>query len=117
MAAPLIVPNKILGGIKMNNSENFCPCCGRHCSVENLHCPRGKAHFGIETDGEQSSHHHISGNMTNDEKVIALMRGCGHFLHHNMHGNTDNLLSALSENEKTELISILEKCLTSWENI
>ena len=39
-----------------SNSENVCPCCGRHCSAENLHCQRGMAHFGIKAAGEQEDH-------------------------------------------------------------
>lgn len=108
----------------MNSTTgNVCPCCGRHCSVENLHCERGMAHFGIEIDGKQETHHHFHGkenfdkeNMTIDDKVISLLRGCGHYLHHNASGESEELLSMLSVDEKKELISILKKCLKKWNN-
>jgi hypothetical protein len=82
--------------------------------VEDLHCPRGKAHFGIETNGAQEKqHHHFHDkeNMTIDDEVISLLRRCGHYLHHNMNaGGGEELLSALSEGEKKELIKLLNKC-------
>lgn len=104
------------------DESNVCPCCGRHCNVDNLHCPRGRAHFGIETEPGQEEHHHHHGHdradMTIDDKVISLMRGCGHHLHHNMDENSssEQMLSCLSPDEKKELISLLKKCLKSWDN-
>ena len=105
------------------DDKNVCPCCGRHCSVDNLHCPRGRAYFGIETDAgheEKHPHHHghDKADMTIDDKVISLMRGCGHYLHHSMgeDSSSEQMLSCLSHEEKKELISLLKKCLQSWEN-
>lgn len=103
-----------------SNENNVCPCCGRHCSIENLHCPRGRAHFGVEAKAGQGEHHHHEhdrADMTIDDKVISLMLGCGHHLHHNMgeDENSEQLLSFLTHEEKKELISLLKKCLQNWE--
>jgi hypothetical protein len=55
--------------------------------------------------------------MTVDDKVIALMRGCGHYLHHSMGAeNSKELLLMLSEDEKRVLCSLLKKCLKAWNN-
>lgn len=105
-----------------NFDENkVCPCCGRHCSVDNLHCPRGRAHFGIEAEagqeGHRHGHAHDRADMTIDDKVISLMRGCGHYLHHHMNEDisSEQMLSVLSNEEKKDLISLLKKCLHNWE--
>lgn len=51
--------------------------------------------------------------MNENDKVIILLRKCGHYLHHNVgHGeNVDSakLLETLSDEEKEVLISLLEK--------
>jgi len=95
--------------------ENCCPCCGRHCSVESLHCNRGRAHFGI--DGVKDRHRENIEN--SDERLIVLLRRCGHFLHHNIgrEGDTAPLLSALTDDERATLESLLEKCLNSWQDL
>lgn len=100
-------------------SDNFCPCCGRHCPADDLHCPRGREYFGMETDTSgrhDNAHHHGHSDtgMTIDDKVISLLLKCGHHLHHNTdRGNAD--ISFLSEEEKHEFISLLKKCLKNWE--
>lgn len=101
---------------------DLCPCCGRNCPRENLHCPRGKEYFGIETDTmseERGGHHHghADADMTIDDKVIALLRKCGHYLHHNKgkdNFDSEQSLSFLSNDEKHELITLLKKCLQHW---
>lgn len=103
-----------------NNESNVCPCCGRHCSVNELSCRRGMEHFGVEPETNMEMKHHHEQNradMTIDDKVISLMRRCGHHLHHNVNDNVggEQLLSALSHDEKKELISLLKKCLKSWQ--
>lgn len=40
------------------NNTGKCPCCGRHCSVDNLHCPRGQAHFGQEPEHSKHAGRH-----------------------------------------------------------
>ena len=32
------------------DGKEVCPCCDRHCPVDNLHCPKGKEHFGIPVE-------------------------------------------------------------------
>ena len=52
-----------------------------------------------------------------DEKLLVLLRKCGHFLHHSVgrDGDTAPLLRALTPEEKLILETLLEKCLKSWE--
>lgn len=47
------------------DGKEVCPCCDRHCPVDNLHCPKGKEHFGLPVEegeregrGEHGEHRH-----------------------------------------------------------
>lgn len=90
--------------------EKNCPCCDRHCPVEQLSCPRGRDYFSVgdQRNGQRPARE--------DEKMIVLLRKCGHFLHHSvgMDGDTAPLASALSPEERASLEALLEKCLESW---
>lgn len=93
--------------------EERCPCCDRHCPAEQLSCPRGQAHFSA---GDKGSGHRTARPVREDEKMIVLLRKCGHFLHHNvgMDGDTAPLVNALCPEERAALEALLEKCLESW---
>lgn len=101
--------------------EKVCLRCHNHCSVDQLHCSKGKEDFGLPTD---KNARHNNGekpldekDMTLDEIVLALMRQCGHFLHHNIEHkeNIDTLkLDFYTEQEKRELIQLLKICLNKW---
>lgn len=96
--------------------EKNCPCCENHCSVEHLGCPTGKEHFGIK-DAERP---HPAGQPERaEDKVIVLLRKCGHFLHHNVgrDGDTASLLEGLPPQEREELARLLEKCLENWQRL
>lgn len=93
------------------NGESSCPCCGRHCPVDNLQCPRGRMHFGAE-GGEAEQQRHKPPKI-NDEAVALLLK-CGHHLHHGPTENLDNALSFLSADEKGELTRLLNKCVEYW---
>ena len=102
------------------SGDQTCPCCGNHCSVEALKCPKGREHFGLGGGEKQDRR---QGNRppepsTPEEKVIALLRKGGHYLHHNFGKGEQpdhaKLLSALSEEEKASLTTLLEKCVESW---
>lgn len=108
------------------NKEKVCPKCENHCPPDQLKCPGGMKYFGA--DGSVNGEHQRFGgpphnidisSMPTDEAVIMLLRKCGHYLHHNAGhgGNIDaaRLLSALSEDEKTELIMLLKKCSQGWQ--
>lgn len=103
--------------MKLNFEKGgVCPCCGRHCSVDNLHCPKGRNYFGLEDTGAQHDRHrHFYDDTTVDGKAITMMLRCGHFLHHSA-GEEPISLSCLSEEEKAVLISLLNKCLESWKH-
>ena len=83
--------------------ENTCPHCEQHCPADNPRCPNGKEYFGTGSA---------------DEKAVVLLRKCGHFLHHSIGrgGDASHLMDALTETEKAELESLLEKCLNSWQS-
>ena len=106
--------------------EKNCPCCERHCPENDLGCRRGREHFGGEGNsrgahGARESHgphgSHGPRESRPEEKALALLRKCGHFLHHSgdTAGNPAQLLSVLTEEERTRLETLLEKCLNSWQ--
>ena len=90
--------------------EKNCPCCDKHCPVEKLSCGEGRRHFGME-DARHAD--------APDERMIVLLRKCGHFLHHSMGSGADAapLTEALSAEERATLENLLEKCLKHWETL
>ncbi len=96
------------------NSNNVCPCCGRHCAADNLHCSRGKSYFGQETE-QTNEKGRYNGNIK-DETVMLLLK-CGHLLHHGLRERAENedILQFLSPEEKKELTMLLKKCIDTWE--
>ena len=87
--------------------EKNCPCCDKHCPVEKLSCGEGRRHFGKEMEDRPQ------------ERMIVLLRKCGHLLHHSLGPGTDAapLTEALSAEERATLESLLEKCLKHWERL
>lgn len=59
---------------------------------------------------------HVSANI--DDTAVRLLRQCGHYLHHSagkeQGKSNEELLAALSDEEKRALSDILQKCLDSW---
>ena len=94
-----------------SENHDVCPCCGRHCPADDLHCPRGKKHF--EGEGGAAEHHNHHTPQIKDETAVLLLK-CGHYLHHGLTENADNILSFLSDDEKNELTKLLNKCLEHW---
>ena len=90
--------------------EKNCPCCDKHCPVEKLSCGEGRRHFGME-DARHAG--------APEERMILLLRKCGHFLHHSMGPGADAapLTEALSAEERATLERLLEKCLKHWETL
>ena len=87
--------------------EKNCPCCDKHCPVEKLSCGEGRRHFGKEMEDRPQ------------ERMIVLLRKCGHLLHHSLGPGTDAapLTEALSAEERATLEKLLEKCLKHWETL
>lgn len=58
--------------------------------------------------------------MNTDDAAIVSLRRCGHFLHHSAGAGTEQkktnqeLLKALTEDEKKTLTQLLQKCLMDW---
>ena len=102
--------------------EKNCPCCDRRCPAEQLHCNRGREHFGLPLEEERGGHGHgghgehghseHGHGRPNEDPLIMLLRRCGHYLHHGA-GEAD--LSALTREERAELARLLQKCLDSWQ--
>ena len=54
--------------------------------------------------------------MTTSEITYALLRSCGHYLHHaSGEGSPETMFAALSEDEKKELNALLRKVVRSWK--
>ncbi|HBA62516.1 MAG TPA: hypothetical protein DCZ20_01520 [Lachnospiraceae bacterium] len=53
------------------------------------------------------------------QAILTELRKCGHFLHHNFgNGNTPEtaeVLAALTEEEKAELLHLLRKCTQNFK--
>lgn len=95
----------------MTQKENNCPCCENHCPQEHLQCAKGMEHFG--TASVEPSQ--MTTEMTTEDRVLQLLRKCGHYLHHNAGRDADSaaLLSALSDEEKESLAALLSRCVQS----
>lgn len=96
--------------------DSTCPCCEKHCPQNYLSCHRGLEYFKIKEDGHR---HHSDIPVNSEEKIIILLRKCGHFLHHNVgrDENVEPLLNALTSEERKTLEMLLEKCLYNWQNL
>lgn len=98
-----------------HRADSVCPCCGHHCPADNLNCPRGKMYFGQTEDTEKHSGRGHGNNMPDiKDETVALMLKCGHYLHHGLTDENENILSFLSDDEKTELTKLLKKCVEQW---
>ena len=98
-----------------DNSE-VCPNCGRHCTADNLHCPRGEAYFGLKTSKPLIPNGRPQDRIR--DETVMLMLECGHTLHHGLMEQAENedILQFLSPDEKNELTLILKKCVNAWDN-
>lgn len=81
-----------------------CPQCDNHCPADALQCGKGRRFFGVE-EGDHS--HGESGSLT------GLFHRCEHFVHH-AGVEEGTLFQVLTEEEKTELQSLLEKLDAGW---
>lgn len=132
-----------------NNKITNCNQCPNQCPADALKCGRGRHYFeqlenpeGFKMDekgehghgeghgenhghreshghGENHGHGHKEGHGRSDD-LYGLMRGCGHYLHHNSGGHQEaggenGLFAALDEGEQECLKGLLKKLLNSWE--
>lgn len=93
-------------------AEKTCPQCENHCSADALKCGKGEKYFGVQHQEKDIS------SMTPEERILILLRKCGHHLHHNVGHDTDAaaLVNMLTTEEKTSLEEILQKCLQHWKS-
>lgn len=95
----------------METTNKNCPECDNHCPVEDLKCKKGAEHFGVPLKEKDIS------MLPAEERIIVLLRKCGHHLHHNVGRGADtaSLVNVLSEEEKSSLEALLQKCLKHWQ--
>lgn len=90
--------------------ETNCPCCNKHCSVEELRCRRGMEYFNNKDIlNEQSlndeSENELSQEIANEDfeqRLYKQIRACGRFLHHQggRKAGQHRILTNLYENGK-----------------
>lgn len=125
----------------------YCSQCPNHCPADDLKCGRGRNYFaqmqGLEPEehpghehgheykhegahGHGQRHGHGAGQgkerFPDKNSLYGLLRGCGHYLHHNCGGDMGEeeiqaLFGVLSENEQAELKELLGKLLAGWESL
>lgn len=102
--------------MKPQFNNNSCPCCGRHCPTNDLHCSRGMNYFGQKAEQSRQAKGKHRAN-TKDETVHLLLQ-CGHILHHELRERSENedILSFLSLSEKNELNALLKKYVNLLSN-
>lgn len=113
--------------------EKNCPKCGNHCPREALKCGRGKKYFkkqegehkhedghGHREEGKHGEGHHAHKgkekhrhgfrHMQDDGSITYMLHKLRHMLHHSSEAVTEERLTAsLTEEEKKQLRSLLEK--------
>ncbi len=52
--------------------------------------------------------------MRDKEKVLSLLRKCGHYLHHSNNLNVNQLFSALSKQQLQQLSGLLKITYDNW---
>lgn len=111
------------------SEKRFCPCCGRHCDSENLHCRRGEEYFltGVIPESDHShgrGHNHGHSNsekyaaeyrtMDTNNKLIINLRDLGHMLRFLFEGKGSqkriliilNEVESITQNKLTERLGI-----------
>lgn len=92
--------------------QQRCPCCGNHCNVEKLKCKKGKRYFAKEGEDRLTER-------DEDEEVLSDGQKLSHdskkllrkFAKGVRHGEIEELLDNLTEDEKQTLFSLLKKCI------
>ncbi len=52
--------------------------------------------------------------MSDKEKVLSLLRKCGHYLHHSNNLNVNQLFAALSKQQLQQLFCLLKITYDNW---
>ena len=120
---------------------NYCNQCENRCPVTDLKCGRGRRYFSEMQEEKQGRHGHegehehrgrrhehgrgreMSPDMRrvpDGDDLYALLRACGHHLHHNFQGQRsmeeeNALFNVLDESEKEKLQELLKKLVNSWK--
>ena len=91
--------------------KETCSGCENHCAVDDLKCGKGAKLLGLRREEKNLD------ELPAEERVLVLLRKCGHYLHHNAGRDADPvaLFGGLSEEEKSALELLLKKCLEYWK--
>ena len=84
-------------------SDQHCNQCENQCPVESLRCNRGRIHFGQEPVERKK----FNG-------ALGLLQKCGFVLHHGSL-SPEEALTALNDQEQSELERMLTTLLADWE--
>ena len=101
-------------------TEEKCPCCGRHCSLDDLHCDRGREYVKTGVIPERKDDHkkdenkkHVSKEeydaLSVEDRIIFNLSNVGRALSHHGENIKDNVLNGLDDNERASLLALLEK--------
>lgn len=104
-------------------SKQLCPCCMRHCYLDDLHCPREKEYkeTGVipprkprpEGAGENKRPNEAKMKyiaMNKDEKLVFSIMNAGELLSAlNENERSEAVLSCLREEDRNDLLMLLEK--------
>ena len=92
----------------MENNKEYCIGCPNHCHKDKLMCGKGRAYFNV---AESEQHHRQYREQPSG--IVALLRECGHILHHNHDINNDKLCANLTSQEQKNLEELLNKILSN----
>ena len=112
-----------------NEMETNCPQCPRHCSKDALSCDKGRAYFGVEVPGDaREGNHgghggHGGGHFAELESMepeqmslAQLLIRCGFIAGKKMsHQNGADIISGLTDEEKSTMQQSLVKLLKAWK--
>lgn len=97
------------------SKEEYCPQCPNHCHKSELKCGRGRMYFGLDNNQNDKHIKNEHGFKEPKDELTALLRRCGHYLHHGENIVEEKLYEGLSYEEKQMLKQLLGKMLDSWK--
>lgn len=108
--------------------KHLCPCCGRHCYLDEPQCERGIEYkeTGVipprkpRPNGEKkamSEKKRIYLSLDRDDKIVFNIREMGVLLKTLREENSDVLFSNLREEDRADLLMLLEKLKHRWHHM
>lgn len=109
--------------------KHLCPCCGRHCYLDEVQCERGAEYkeTGVipprkprpDGNGERKKPSEKKMQylaLDRDGKLLWNLREMGSTLSENENPNTDELFGCLRDEDRADLLMLLEKLKHSWHH-